>query len=88
MRVKWAVLGAGVEERQTKTRSRRTVTLPRFVAEMISEQVADYPSDGHIFSSAKGGPVRHYNFMKRHFYPAVRRLAGLSGRSKRRPSWS
>jgi integrase len=59
----------------TKTRTRRTVTLPRFVVEMIGEHIDRYPSDGHVFSSARSGPVRHHNFMKRHFYPAIEALA-------------
>ncbi|MBA3432158.1 MAG: site-specific integrase [Actinobacteria bacterium] len=57
----------------TKTRNRRTVTLPAFLAEMVGEHVGRYPSrDGYIFTAAQGGPVRHHNFMRRHFYPAAR----------------
>jgi integrase len=57
----------------TKTRNRRTVSLPSFLADMIGKHVGDYPSrEGYIFSAAKGGPVRHHNFMLRHFYPAAR----------------
>ena len=62
---------------RTKTGARRNVTLPAFLAEMISAHMGRYPSrDGYIFTSAEGGPVRHHNFMNRHFYPAVQR-AGL-----------
>src|SRR5439155_24386577 len=33
-----------------------------------------YPSqDGFVFSAGEGGPVRHRNFMGRHFKPALRR---------------
>ena len=64
---------------RTKTGARRNVALPTFLAEMIGEHIGRYPSrDGYIFSAAEGGPVRHHNFMHRHFYPAVRQ-AGLPG---------
>ena len=57
----------------TKTRNRRTVTLPSFLAEIIGEHVGRYPSrDGYVFTAAEGGAVRHHNFMRRHFYPAAR----------------
>ncbi|MFN2489886.1 MAG: tyrosine-type recombinase/integrase [Actinomycetota bacterium] len=59
----------------TKTRNRRTVSLPRFVADIIAEHLVTYPSDGHVFSAPEGGPVRHHNMMVRHFRPTVRRLA-------------
>ncbi|HYN35363.1 MAG TPA: site-specific integrase [Actinomycetota bacterium] len=56
----------------TKTRNRRTVTLPVFLAEMIGEHIGRYPSrDGSIFTAPEGGPVRHHNFMRRHYYPAA-----------------
>jgi integrase len=56
----------------TKTRNRRTVTLPSFLAETIGQHVGRYPSrEGFLFTAAEGGPVRHHNFMRRHFYPAV-----------------
>jgi len=58
----------------TKTCARRTVTLPAFLAEMIGEHIGCYPSsEGYVFTAAEGGPVRHHNFMVRHFYPAVPR---------------
>ncbi len=58
----------------TKTRARRSVSLPGFLAEMIGEHVGRYPSpEGYVFTAAEGGPVRHRNFMARHFYPAVAR---------------
>jgi integrase len=56
----------------TKTRTRRTVTLPAFLVEMIGEHIARYPSQsGHVFTSPGGGPVRHRNYMARHFGAAV-----------------
>jgi integrase len=61
----------------TKTGRRRTIALPRFLAELLGEHVGCYPSpDGFVFTSAEGGPIRHRNFSRRHFRPAVSR-AGL-----------
>lgn len=56
----------------TKTGKTRSVTVPRFVAEAIGRHVAEYPSgDGWVFSTRDGRPMRHRNFMRRHFRPAV-----------------
>jgi len=61
----------------TKTGKRRTIAVPRFLADMLGEHIGRYPSSaGYVFSTASGGPVRHRNFMRRHFRPAVAR-AGL-----------
>jgi integrase len=61
----------------TKTGRPRVIALPRFLAEMLGEHVGRYPSaDGYVFTSAGGGPIRHRNFYRRHFRPAVAR-AGL-----------
>lgn len=63
----------------TKTRNRRTVTLPVFLADMIGEQIGRYPSkSGYVFTAAAGGPVRHRNYSARHFSKAVV-AAGLEG---------
>jgi integrase len=60
----------------TKTGAHRTVSLPRFLVDMLSEQVRLYPSaTGLLFTSAEGTPLRR-NFYRRHFKPAVVR-AGL-----------
>lgn len=66
----------------TKSGSRRSVTLPRFLAQMIGEHIDRYPStDRYVFNSAEGGPVRHRNLSRRHFKPAVIR-AGLPERMR------
>ena len=70
-------VGGRLETGPTKTGARRTVTLPRFLAEMLGEHLARYPSpDRYVFIAAEGGPVRHRNFYRQHFRPAVSR-AGL-----------
>ena len=56
----------------TKTGRPRTLTLPRFLAEMLGEHIGRYPSDqGFVFTMAEGGPIRQRNFYRRHFKPAV-----------------
>ncbi len=61
----------------TKTGARRTVVLPRFLAQMLGEHIGRYPSaDGYVFTSAEGTPLRRRNFYKRHFKRAVS-AAGL-----------
>jgi integrase len=62
----------------TKTHERRTVPLPRFLAKDLESQLEPRSSDPDalVFTAPEGGPVRHNNFYRRHFRPAVRR-AGL-----------
>ena len=61
----------------TKTFEARWVPMPNFVADALREHVEAYPSsDRLVFTSAEGTPLRHRNFMRRHFKPAVVR-AGL-----------
>jgi integrase len=58
----------------TKTGRPRTLTLPRFLAEMLGQHIGRYPSeDGFVFTMAEGGPIRQRNFYRRHFKPAVLR---------------
>jgi integrase len=72
-------IGGRITVGPTKTRARRTLTLPRFLAEILAEHVRAYPSsEGYVFSSKEGGPVRHRNFYARHFRRAVN-AAGLPG---------
>jgi integrase len=58
----------------TKTGARRTVTIPRFLSEMLGEHIGAYSSE-YVFTSAEGKPLRR-NLYRRHFKPAVPR-AGL-----------
>jgi integrase len=62
--------------------SRRTVTLPRFVANLLTEHVRTIrdpealiftsPGGGNGRADGDGGPVRHGLFMRRAFRPAVK----------------
>jgi integrase len=63
----------------TKTGKSRTVSIPRFLGELLAEHLATYPSnDDYVFTSLKGGPLRR-SFYPRHYKPAVER-AGLPTR--------
>lgn len=47
----------------TKTHSNRTVRLPRFLCDALTDHLADYPPvrvcDGLVFTSPTGSPLRH-----------------------------
>jgi integrase len=56
----------------TKNGKDRTVSLPRFLAQMLGEHIGRYPSrEGHVFSSATGEPLRRRNWYGRHIRPVV-----------------
>jgi integrase len=56
----------------TKTGRKRVVAIPHFLSQMLGEHVGRYPSnDGFVFTAREGGPIRHRNFYRRHFRPAV-----------------
>jgi integrase len=54
----------------TKTGCNRVVPIPRFLSEMLKGHIERY-SDGHVFTAHECGPIRHRNFMRRHFDPAI-----------------
>jgi integrase len=62
----------------TKTHAERTVRLPRFLCDELAAYLASPPRDrdAFVFTAPKGGPLRHHNFYKRQFCPALVR-AGL-----------
>jgi integrase len=65
----------------TKTHQRRTVVLPRFLVEMLGQHLAHRvgpESSALVFTSPEGGLLRHQNFTRRVWRPAVAR-AGLEG---------
>jgi integrase len=70
------VLGA------TKTYERRTVRMPRFLCDRLAEHLARAGRTGGdelVFADSAGGPLRHSNFYRRTFRPAVA-AAGLPDR--------
>jgi len=58
----------------TKTGKARSVGLPRFLVAMLTEHLDALAADPDalVFTSTRGEPVRHGNFYRRHFKPAVR----------------
>jgi integrase len=58
----------------TKTGKARTLGLPSFLVTMLTEHLesVDGGPDALVFLSLNGTPLRHDNFYKRHFKPAVR----------------
>ncbi len=58
--------------------SRRTIWLPRSIAQELGAYLATRPHgpEDYVFTMPKGGPLRHSNFMWYHFMPAVK-AAGL-----------
>jgi integrase len=82
VRVQWQ-LAEGTRERvDLKTpRSRRTVPLPRMVAEALAEHIAAFPplDDGSLFYGHNGRPYHHAMYGTRLFKAAVRRLAERDG---------
>ena len=72
-----AEVGGHLPPRADQDEARRTISLPRFLGEMLGEHIDRFPSvDGHVFSSAEGMALRRRNFYRRHYKPAVTR-AGL-----------
>jgi len=58
-----------------KTYSRRRVELPAGLADELADHLAERtgkPED-FVFTAPDGGPLRHTNFYRRHFKPAVHR---------------
>lgn len=59
-------------------RGRRVIAVPRFVAQMLAEQIAGKGPGDLVFTTAAGGPLRKANFRQRVWVPALQR-AGLEG---------
>jgi integrase len=66
---------------EPKTRqSRRAVSIPRFIAQDLSEHLRKYPAGAErlVFTASEGGPVRRPAFGRLVWRPAARR-GGLEG---------
>jgi integrase len=58
-----------------KSHERRTISLPRFLCDLLAEHISalgDTGPDALVFPGPHGGPMRHHLFYRRHFKPAVR----------------
>lgn len=53
--------------------SRRTIRIPRFLCDMLTEHLAgrDYDPDDLVFRAPQGGPLRHTDFYRRQFRDAA-----------------
>jgi integrase len=73
-------VGSRLEWGTTKTDERRTVRLPRFLAELLGEHLAGRPHgpDDLVFTAPMGGPLRERKFLHGQLKPAARQ-AGLPG---------
>jgi integrase len=71
--------GGGLQFGDPKTqRSRRTVSIPPFLKDMLALHLKNYGPDlpdstALVFTTVRGTPVRHSNFYREHFQPAVLR---------------
>lgn len=63
----------------TKTYSRRSVGMPRPLADELAEHVAGKHPNDFVFEGPEGGPLRHSNWYPRHFKPAVIRSGCPAG---------
>jgi len=59
-----------------KTYQRRSVPLPKTLVGELTSHLGGRAATEFVFTSSRGGPLRHSNFYARHFKPAVIR-AGL-----------
>ncbi|MBW3643300.1 MAG: tyrosine-type recombinase/integrase [Actinobacteria bacterium] len=72
------VTGHGLVYGPPKTYDRRSVPSPRALAEELGAHLRNRPQAPaeFVFTSPGGGPLRHHNFYRRHFKPALT-AAGL-----------
>lgn len=60
--------------------SRRIVDLPNVTVEALKEHRASSRGfDGFVFRDSVGGPLRKSNFLRRHFYPLLKRPRACQG---------
>ncbi|HUP68359.1 MAG TPA: tyrosine-type recombinase/integrase [Acidimicrobiales bacterium] len=75
------VTGYGLVYGSPKTYERRSVPIPRTLAEELGAHLDGRPQqpEDFVFTAPGGGPLRHHNFYRRHFKPALA-AAGLPQR--------
>jgi integrase len=75
--------GRGLTFSEPKTYEHRSVTLPKFLRDELTEHLAVRATepDHFVFPATHGGALRHKMFYKRYFKPAVV-AAGLSPRTR------
>ena len=77
------VAPGGLVYEEPKTYERRSVPLHRALADELADHLLTRPADpqAFVFAAPDGGPLRHTNFYRRHFRPAVV-AAGLPERTR------
>lgn len=75
IRVEEAVteVGGKLEWGRPKTHETRTVIIPKLVAVRLEPILEEKDDDELVFTSPRGGPLRHSNFTRRYWNPAVER---------------
>jgi integrase len=69
-------LNGVIIEQPPKNGKARTIPLPKFLKSHLSSRKIAAGNDGYLFTSANGGVIRHSNFSRRVWGPAMRR-AGI-----------
>jgi integrase len=69
-------VGSRLEWGPTKTNERRTVQLPRFLADLLGKHLAGRASDPDalVFTAPQGGPLRERKFLHGQLKPAARQV--------------
>lgn len=68
----------GLVTKSPKNGKARTIRVDASSIDLLAEHVRLHPSPGGlVFSSTEGHQLRHRNFMRRHFMPAVRSVEGV-----------
>lgn len=60
-----------LHRKPTKTDARRTVTIPPFLRDVLRDHVGGVLRSAPVFTAPEGGVMRHRNFYRRHYKPAV-----------------
>ena len=60
-----------LHEGPTKSYENRAVPVPSALCDELAELMAGRGPDEYVFTSPDGGPMRHTNFYRRHYKPAV-----------------
>jgi integrase len=58
--------------------SKRSVSIPKRLVDELADQLKHRASDDYVFTSLEGQPIRHSNFLRRHWHPATKD-AGFDG---------
>jgi integrase len=72
-------IGGKLEWGRPKTNETRTVIVPNLVASRLAPLVEEKQSDDLVFTAPNGGPLRHSNFTKGYWAPAVERSEAPEG---------